>query len=150
MNRLHASVKSLTFLMIVVFATSMAAFAQGGYDLLQTGSGASIDLSSAGLGVVQLQGVPIQTSTGTTDTIVHRTQDIPAGGGTVSANVNALFMKSINPVTFQGQSADVYVTINNSGGSIPTSTLPQPDALSPSTGSLTFRPDGTFDSSLTA
>src|SRR5947209_3932358 len=149
MNRLYASAKLLSFLMIVVFAASMA-LAQGGYDLLQTGNGASIDLSSAGLGVVQLQGVPIQTSTGTTDTIVHRTQDIPAGGGTVSANVNALFMKSINPVTFQGQSADVYVTINNSGGSIPTSTLPQPDALSPSTGSLTFRPDGTFDSSLTA
>src|SRR5947209_18409167 len=128
MNRLHASVKSLTFLMIVVFATSMAAFAQGGYDLLQTGSGASIDRSSLGLGVVPLHGVPIQTSTGTTDTIVHRTQDIPSAGGTVSANVTALFMKSTSPVTYQGQSTDVYVTINNSGGTISTSTLPQPDS----------------------
>jgi len=147
MKRLHASARSMIFLMMV-FAASMA-FAQGGYDLLQTGSGASIDLSSLGLGVVPLQGVPIQTSTGTTDTIVHRTQDIPSGGGTVSANVTAVFMKSTNPVTYQGQSADVYVTINNSGGTISTSTLPQPDSLSASTGSLTFRTDGTFDSSLT-
>lgn len=147
MKRLHASARLMIFLMMV-FATS-AAFAQGGYDLLQTGSGASIDLSSLGLGVVSLQGVPIQSSTGTTDTIVHRTQNIPSGGGTVSANVTAVFMKSISPVTYQGQSADVYVTINNSGGTISTSTLPQPDSLSASTGSLTFRTDGTFDSSLT-
>ena len=147
MKRLQASARSMIFLMMV-FAAS-AAFGQGGYDLLQTGSGASIDLSSLGLGVVPLQGVPIQSSTGTTDTIVHRTQNIPSGGGTVSANVTAVFMKSTSPVTYQGQSADVYVTINNSGGTISTSTLPQPDSLSASTGSLTFRTDGTFDSSLT-
>ena len=147
MKRLHASARSMIFLMMV-FAAS-AAFGQGGYDLLQTGSGASIDLSSLGLGVVPLQGVPIQSSTGTTDTIVHRTQNIPSGGGTVSANVTAVFMKSTSPVTYSGQSADVYVTINNSGGTISTSTLPQPDSLSASTGSLTFRTDGTFDSSLT-
>jgi hypothetical protein len=41
----------------------------------------------------------------------------------------------------------VYVTINNSGGTIPTSVLPQPDALSASTGTVTIRTDGTYDSS---
>ncbi len=134
---------------IVLLAFSGVASAQGGYDLLQTGSGAQIDLSSAGLGNVPLQGVPIQGSTGNTDTIMHRTQDIPAGGGTTPVNVHAIFMKSQNPVTFQGQQVDVYVTLNNSGGTIPTSVLPQPDALSPSTGSITARSDGTFDSSIT-
>ena len=120
-----------------------------GYDLFQTGSGTSVDLSSLGLGVVKLQGVAIQGSSGNTDTIIHRTQDVPSGGGTVSVNVYALFMKSTSPVTFQGQSADVYVTINNTGGGVSTSTLPQPDSLSASTGSVTVRTDGTFDSNIT-
>jgi len=119
-----------------------------GYDLLQTGSGASIDLSSAGLGNVALQGVPIQSSTGSTDTIMHRTQDT-VGGGTTPVNVTALFMKSTSSTTFQGQSVDVYVTLNNSGGTISTSVLPQPDSLSASTGTVTVRSDGTFDSSIT-
>ena len=148
MKRLHASARSMIFLTMLVFASSMV-FAQGGYDLLQTGSGASIDLSSAGLGVVPLQGLPIQSSTGSTDTIVHRTQNIPSGGGSVPVNVTALFMKSTHSVTYQSQPVDVYVTLNNSAGKISTSTVPQPDSLSASTGSLTFRTDGTFDSSLT-
>ena len=120
-----------------------------GYDLFQTGSGTSVDLSSLGLGVVPLQGVAIQGTTGNTDTIIHRTQAVPTGGGTVSVNVYALFMKSTSSVTFQGQSADVYVTINNTAGGVSTSTLPQPDSLSASTGSVTVRTDGTFDSSIT-
>jgi hypothetical protein len=40
------------------------------------------------------------------------------------------------------------VTINNSGGQISTSVLPQPDSLSPSTGTVTVRTDGTFDSNI--
>ena len=70
-----------------------------GYDLFQTGSGISVDLSSLGLGVVNLQGVAIQGSSGNTDTIVHRTQNVPSGGGAVSVNVYALFMKSTSSVT---------------------------------------------------
>jgi len=129
---------------------SMPATAQSaGYDLFQTGAGTSVDLSSLGLGVVNLQGVAIQGSTGNTDTIIHRTQSVPPGGGKVAVNVYALFMKSTSPVTFKGQSADVYVTINNSGGAISQSTLPQPDALTASIGSVTVRTDGTFDSSIT-
>ena len=58
-------------------------------------------------------------------------------------------MESISPVTFRSQSCDVYVTINNSNGVISTSTLPQPDMLSGSTGTVTIRTDQTFDSSIT-
>ena len=133
----------------LLLACSLPAVAQSaGYDLLQTGSGASIDLSSAGLGNVSLQSFPIQSSLGSTDTIMHRTKDT-VGGGTTPVEVTALFMKSVNSVNFQGQQVDVYVTINNSGGTISTGVLPQPDALSSSTGTVTVRSDGTFDSSIT-
>jgi hypothetical protein len=106
----------LSILAVSVFASAQTA----GYDLLQTGSGASIDLSSVNLGNVPLNGVPIQGSTGTTDTILHRTQDVPQGGGTVPLEVTALFMKSASSVNFNGQPVDVYVTINNSGGKVST------------------------------
>jgi len=132
---------------MLLFAMPLSA-QSAGYDLLQTGSGASVDLSSVGLGTVPLQGVPIQSSTGSTDTIMHRTQDV-IGGGTTPVNVTALFMKSTSSKTFQGQQVDVYVTLNNSAGAISTSVLPQPDSLSASTGTATFRTDGTFDSSIT-
>lgn len=134
--------------MLALFAASALASAQtAGYDLLQTGSGASIDLTSVGLGKVTLNGVPITGGTGNTDTIMHRTQDVPQGGGTVPLEVTALFMKSASSVTYSGQQVDVYVTINNSGGKVSTSVLPQPDSLSGSTGTMTVRTDGTFDSS---
>lgn len=154
MNYLHLSKRgksqmflALSFSLLVIFALPLSAQTPG-YDLLQTGSGAAIDLTSAGLGNVQLQGVPIQSSTGSTDTIMQRTKDV-TGGGTTPVNVTAVFMKSTKSVTFQGQAVDVYVTVNNSGGLIPTSILPQPDALSASGGTLTSRTDGTFDSNLT-
>ena len=149
MREYKKSVLALVSAFALLLACSLSASAQtAGYDLLQTGSGASIDLSSAGLGNVTLQGVPIQSSLGSTDTIMHRTRDT-VGGGTTPVEVTALFMKSVSSVSFQGQQVDVYVTINNSGGSISTSVLPQPDALSSSTGTVTVRSDGTFDSSIT-
>jgi hypothetical protein len=120
-----------------------------GYDLLQTGSGASIDLSSVGLGNVSLQGVPIATTTGTSDTIMQRPQPIVFGPGN-PVQVTAIFMKSVNSTTFMGQPVDVYVTLNNSNGNIPTTVLPQPDTnLTPSSGSLNVSSNGTFSSSLT-
>lgn len=148
--RQYKNIKSLLPLAVVVLliACSLPASAQtAGYDLFQTGSGASVDLSSIGLGNVSLQSYPIQSSLGNTDTIVHRTQDT-VGGGSSPVEVTALFMKSASSVTFQGQAVDVYVTINKSGGMIPTTTLPQPDTTS-SSGNVTVRSDGTFDSSLT-
>jgi hypothetical protein len=115
----------LAAVMIVVFTCAVIGSAQtSGYDLFQTGSGASVDLSSMGLGVVKLQGVPLtvpNNNVGNTDTIMYRPSDFPSGGGTVSVTVWALQMKSISPVTFSGQSADVWVTINNSGGAISSS-----------------------------
>lgn len=135
--------------LVLLCALTTASAQTAGYDLLQTGSGASVDLSSVGLGNVALQGVPIQTATGNTDTIMHRTQDFPQGGGQVPLEVTALFMKSTSSVTFNNQPVDVYVTLNNSAGKISTSVLPQPDSLSPSTGTVTARTDGTFDSSFT-
>lgn len=142
--------KRLSFLLMLgmyLMAVSPVAWTQNaGFDLFQTGSGTSVDLSSLGIGVVNLQGVPIQTATGNTDTIIQRTQN---GPGTVNAQVYALFMKSAGPVTFNGQSADVYVTINNSSGTIPTSTLPQPDTLTVSTGTITIGSGGAFSSNIT-
>src|SRR5437588_4393145 len=150
MKRYSSPLLKSLFVAAMLLACSLAVTAQSaGYDLLQTGSGASVDLSSIGLGQVPLQGVPIQGATGSADTIMHRTQDVPAGGGSVPVELYALSMKSQNSVTFQGRQADVYVTVNNSGGNISTSSLPQPDALSPSTGTVTVRSDGTFDSSIT-
>jgi hypothetical protein len=126
-----------------LFGTAQTA----GYDQFQTGAGTTVTLD--GIGQINLQGVAIQGSTGNADTIIHRTEDVPQGGGTVKTNVYALFMKSTSAVNVGGQPADVYVTINNTGGAVSASTLPQPDSLSPSTGSVTVRTDGTFDSSLT-
>ncbi|HEX7286759.1 MAG TPA: hypothetical protein VF532_11300 [Candidatus Angelobacter sp.] len=144
------SIAVLALLGLVVLALPLHVSAQtAGFDLLQTSSGTSIDLTRIGLGIVPLKGVSIQTCTGTTDTIMHRTADVPAGGGSVPVEVTALFLKSTSSVTFSGQSVDVYVTVNNSAGVIATSVLPQPDPLSPSTGTLTVRTDGTFDSSIT-
>lgn len=142
------SQRFLVFSFALLVLCSLPLSAQtAGYDLLQTGSGAKVDLSSQGLGSVSLQGVPIQPSTGTTDTIMHRTKDT-VGGGTTPVEVTALFMKSTSSVTFQGQPVDVYITINNSGGTISTSVLPQPDTLSASTGTVTVRNDQTFDSDI--
>jgi hypothetical protein len=142
------SIAVLALLGLAILALPLLASAQG-YDLLATSAGASVDLSRVGLGKVPLKGVPIQACTGNTDTIMHRTAAVPPGGGSVPVEVTALFMKSTSSVIFGGQSVDVYITVNNSGGVISTNVLPQPDPVSPSTGTLTVRTDGTFDSSIT-
>jgi hypothetical protein len=147
--------RRVLLLVVALLAGSLLAAAQSsGYDVFQTGSGASVDLSSIGLGQVSLQGVPIQSSTGNADTIMFRPQAVPTGGGTIPVNLWALFMKSVSPVNLNGTSADVYVTVNATGGAVATSVLPQPDALSASTGTITVYPNsqgtgGTFDSTIT-
>jgi len=135
-------------LLICSLPLSAQAPPAAGYDLLQTGAGAAIDLSSVGLGNVSLQGVPIQGATGTSDTIMHRTQNIVFDQAT-PVEVTAVFMKSVNSVTFMGQPVDVYVTLNNSKGMIPTTVLPQPDTLTASSGSVTASSNGTFSSNIT-
>jgi hypothetical protein len=57
-------------------------------------------------------------------------------------------MKGASPVTYNGQAADLYITVNASGTDIPQTVLPQVDSLPPSTGTVTVRPDGTFDSNV--
>ncbi|HZD96415.1 MAG TPA: hypothetical protein VE133_19295 [Candidatus Sulfotelmatobacter sp.] len=152
MTNLFLRAKITALFTVSVFALLLSALPlsaqSAGYDLLQTGSGASVDLSSMGLGTVPLQGQSVDSSLGTTDTIMHRTKDI-AGSGSTPVEVTALFMKSTKSVTFNGQQVDVYVTLNNSGGKISASALPQPDSLSPSGGTVTVRDDGTFDSNIT-
>jgi hypothetical protein len=135
--------------LLLLSAMPLSAQINPGYDLLQTGSGSSVDLSSLNLGTVQLHGNPWDTSLGNTDTIMNRTDTIPSTGGSSNVNVTAIFMKSNSSVTYKNQQVDVYVTLNNSGGKIATTTLPQPDALSASSGSVNVHSDGTFDSSIT-
>ncbi len=139
---------SVTALLLIL--ASLAPAQQAGYDLLQTGSDASINLSSVrGLspGVVPLHGVPICACTGATDTIMHRTAKEPDGRANLT--VIALFLKNKAAVTLNGKSVDIYITVNNSNGVIGQNTLPQPDPLPPSTGFLVIHGDGTFDSNFT-
>lgn len=150
-TRLHSSTLIATVLATIAVMclcsalSSAQAAPTAGYDLLKTGAGASVDLTSIGLGVVPLQGVPIQSTLGGTDTIMHRPGNTTLGQAQ-QLLVTALFMKSTNSVIFQNQSADVYVTLNNSAGVIPTTTLPQPDGLNASGGTITINAGGTFTS----
>jgi len=149
---LRKRISTLFVLSVVLLLSALPLMAQNaGYDLLSTGSGAYVDLSNLGLGKVNLQGQSWDGSLGSTDTIMHRTQNVSGGNGSTPVEVTALFLKSISSVTYQGQPVDVYVTVNNSGGTISTSTIPQPDATS-SSGTVTFSGNssgGTFDSSIT-
>src|SRR5262245_53383514 len=137
---------AVTFFALLLLCSLPAAGQSAGYDLLQTGSGAFVDVPNVGR--VPLQGVAIQLSLGTTDTIMHRTQDTP-GGGSTPVEVTALFMKSTKSYQVGTQWVDIYVTLNNSNGAISTSVLPQPDTLTASKGTVTVRGDGTFDSTIT-
>src|SRR5215510_1095696 len=115
---------------LLLLVCPLAASAQrAGYDLLQTGAGAAIDLSSIpgfSPASIPLRGVPICNCLGSTDTIMFRTRDVPPGGGTVPVSVVALFLKNSGAVTFSGRPVDVYITVNNSNGVIGKNVLPQP------------------------
>jgi hypothetical protein len=129
---------------IAFFASGPLASAQTYYDLFQTGSGAYVNIT--GYGQVNLTGVPIPSSgLGNTDTIIARTAT-STGYNTI---VYALNMESTSPVTYNGQSADIYITVNNSGGYFTQSQIPQPDSLTASTGTITLGSGDTFSSSAT-
>lgn len=136
----------------LVVVSSLSAVAQcNGYDQFQTSSNTTFDLGS-GIGNVTFAGNPIDSSSyGNADTIIQRTSS--SQNNVCNVQVWALFMKSTSPVTINGQSADVYATVNNTGGSVSTSALPQPDTLQASSGTLTITSSGssggTFDSSFT-
>jgi hypothetical protein len=131
----------------------------GGFDLFETPTGSSADLSSLGLGTVNFQGLPLPTSAdaGFTDTIVCRItplpQTIPPNGATLQNQIVVLSLQNTGTVicnnpscgSFSGQPVTVYATINQTNGVIPTSQLPVYDTLNPSTGTMVVFPNFTFN-----
>ena len=123
-----------------------------GYDQFQTdpNSVTHFDLGP-GIGDVSFQGVPIDSSQyGNADTIIQRS---PSGtNGQCTIKVWAMLLKSTQPVQMNGSSFYVYATINDTGGTISTNTLPQPDQFHQPDGNLTITMSGsnggTFDSTL--
>jgi hypothetical protein len=153
---LRSVFKSLLFFAAVAAPSVFAADVQTGFDLFQTKPGAFFDGTGFGLGIIPMVGVPI--GPWTTDTIVQRDNGFtcpspPCLGNTVNFHLFALSMMSAFPVNIGGSFFDVFMDINDSAGVIPLFDLPQPDALNPSTGTLTVDEltgsGGTFDSSLT-
>jgi hypothetical protein len=133
----------------------------GGYDLLQTPSGSTDNLSSINLGNVTFQGVPLPSvaNVGTADTIVCRitslTYPISGSGEVLDIQIVALLLQSVGTVicnnaqcgSYYGKPVTVYATINQTDGVIPTTQLPEPDVanISPSTGSMTVFSNNTFN-----
>ena len=130
-----------------------------GFDLFETLPGTEVNLSFIGGPVVPLEGVPFTFKGFQGDTVVRRLEGIapfnhPGGVDTIDIELVALQLKSVAPVDisflgglFTGVSADLWTTVNK-GGIIPG--VPQPNALPPSTGTMTIRHElpngGTFDS----
>jgi hypothetical protein len=143
---------AIVFAAALFFCPRFATAQQAGYDLLQTGTGASIDFTHAGIAglsplIIPLRGVPICVCTGASDTIMHRGDRQP--NGIADLTVVALFLKNADRVVFEKTPVDVYITVNNSSGMIGHNTVPQLDSLPPSTGTLNIHTDGTFDSAFT-
>ncbi len=163
---LHALVLVSTFAISAFAGTSANATAIGpGHDLFVTSPGATVDLSSFGLGSIPVEGVPIGPNpfgSDLADTIVERIQGIdpfnqcptPPCSDTIDIEIVALQLKSVDPVDlsplggpFVGVFADLWATINL-GGVIPQ--IPQYSVLQPSIGQMTINHDdpggGTFTS----
>jgi hypothetical protein len=148
---------AIRFAVVCVFALffslPFASAQQAGYDLLKTGADASIELPSRpgapalSPPTIPLKGVPICVCTGATDTIMHRGDRHP--DGTADLTVVALLLKNRDNVYLGKTPVDVYITVNNSNGVIGQNTVPQPDSLTPSTGTLNIHTDNTFDSDFT-
>lgn len=134
--------RNMIVTLVVACAALVPAQGQISNDLLQTGTGTQENLSSLGLGTVTFKGVALSTDTGPADTIVQH-QAIPSSGGTVNTQVIALHLMNSGTVTcgnaslcgsYLNQSVDVHATINATNGIL---TLPQPDILDPSVGTMT-------------
>jgi hypothetical protein len=152
MKRPLASRFAVVCVFALFFALPFASAQQAGYDLLKTGTDASIELPSrAGApalspSTIPLEGVPICACTGASDTIMHRSDRHP--DGTADLTVVALFLKNRDKVFLGKTPVDVYITVNNSNGVIGQNTVPffQSDVPMPSTGTLNIHTDNTFES----
>lgn len=153
--------KRLAYLMLITMLLACVGFGSAqtlSNDLLQTGSGTQEDLSSLGLGTVTFNGVALSTDTGPADTIVQHNA-IPSGGGQVNIQVIALHLQNAGTVTcnnqakcgsYYGQSVEVHATINVASATNGNISLPQPDSLDASVGTMTVSSDlSTFSSSFT-
>jgi hypothetical protein len=123
-----------------------------GYDLFTTIAGPYTFAKVPGFGTIRFKGVPV--GPGTVDTIVQRLNGInpfPVGdSGVIDIRLDVLSLESVAPVRLPGGTlADVYATINALPALYPK--LPQPDSLSPSTGTMTvyhgFPDGGSYDAS---
>jgi hypothetical protein len=159
-SRVRGSIRLLgSFACVVALASGGPAHAnQGvdaGFDYFQSLPGTHIDLGLLGLGIIELEGVPmLPGELGATDTIVRRNDPVPLAGGTIGIELIALSLKSVDPVDltplggpFIGVFSDLYTTINV-GGQVPG--LPVYSPLNPSTGRMQiqhpFLEGGFFDS----
>ena len=109
-------------LVVITFAVTSPGLSQAGnlfpvesgYDLFRTLPGATFH-------GIAFQGVPIGSfdfgsglvNTSLTDTIVLRTQDVLAAGGTTNLSIKALQLKSVSPVTVASLvNETLFVTLN--------------------------------------
>lgn len=122
-----------------------------GFDLFQTGSGTQVNLAAAGLGVQPFVGVPVGTfdfgmgpvAVFNADTIIQRLDNATPASPTVSLEILALQLRSVNQFNLGSGDEFLFVTLQSArGGPVSTGTL-----------TFTFGPEGiphgTFDSLLT-
>lgn len=146
--------RSVTMMVLVLACVGFGPAQTVSNDLLQTGSGSQENLSSLNLGTVTFQGVPLSADTAQADTIV---QHVPiTQAGTINIQVIALHLQSSGTVicgdqtkcgSYYNRAVTVHATINATGGVL---SLPQPDSLNASAGTMTVASGlATFSSSFT-
>lgn len=121
-------------------------------DRLGNSLGAAVDLTSFGLGVIDLRGVSfgnlVPGAPSRTDTIVRRLQGLgppfdQGDTGIIDIELVALQLRSVDPIDLGGGNfGELHITVNRDG-LVPG--LAQPDALAPSIGRMEIRhedPDG--------
>ncbi len=130
MKHIHAHYfmpMALALLMALVLSAPgrvLASEISPGFDLFTTPDGtAFIDLSGAGLGIVDLVGNPIPGEPGGADTIVERLTGLPDGAtGTIDIELVALSLVSMAPVVinFGGGARffDIFLTLNDAQPSL--------------------------------
>ncbi|MBW2363116.1 MAG: hypothetical protein JRG84_19640, partial [Deltaproteobacteria bacterium] len=114
---------------------------EAGFDFFQSLPGTHVDLSAIGIGVVPMEGVPLDPGCmGEADTIVRRDAPVPIGGGTIDIELVSLQLKSVDPVDLTplggpliGVFSDLYATVDV-GDQFPN--VPVYDPLLPSVGQM--------------